>query len=201
MNYIIFALGNPGEEYSKTRHNTGKIILESVAKHLKASEWEDLKRGVARVSKVKIGTKKAELVSSETYMNKSGLVAKLYITSKKKAEFLVVIHDDLDLPLGMMKCSFNRGTGGHNGVKSVAKAVGTEAFLRVRVGISKKGPKNRAKKPVGETAVEKHILGNFTPAEYIVISGLGKRVSDVLKTLITEGRESAVMLCNTNSDK
>ena len=125
-------------------------------------------------------------------MNKSALAVAPLVKGKKQAEQLVVIHDDLDIPFGSYKISFNKSSGGHKGVESIIRAVKTQAFVRVRVGISRATPKGAVKKPKGEVAVEKHILGKFSPAELATVAKLGRRVSDALSCLITEGREKAM---------
>ena len=99
-------------------------------------------------------------------MNKSGLAVKPIITSKKKAEALIVIHDDLDLPIGKFKISFNKSSGGHRGVESIIKAIKTEAFTRVRIGISPATPSGKLKKPKGEKDVGDFILGEFKKAKW-----------------------------------
>src|SRR6185436_8128053 len=109
----------------------------------------------------KVAGEKIVAVMPETFMNKSGSAVARFVKSKKAAETLVVVHDELDLPLGRIKMSFNKSAGGHRGVDSVRKAVGTEGFVRIRVGISGSTPGGKLKKPMGEEAVNKFILGKF----------------------------------------
>ena len=136
MSYIIVGLGNPGEEYKNTRHNTGRIILEQIRKKNDCNEWEKDKKTNSLVSKGSIGKEKVLLVEPEGFMNKSGSSLKTLITSVKKANSLIVIYDDLDLPIGTMKISFNKSSGGHRGVESIIKAIKTQEFIRFRIGIS-----------------------------------------------------------------
>ncbi|OGC79368.1 hypothetical protein A2852_00580, partial [Candidatus Adlerbacteria bacterium RIFCSPHIGHO2_01_FULL_54_23] len=119
MKWIIVGLGNPGKEYFGTRHNIGKEVLEA------------LKEKLSRDTKI------AEL---NVYMNNSGAAIRKAVPSKKAAERLIVLHDDLDLPLGSVKLSFGSGSGGHRGVESVIKALKTRDFVRVRIGISPATP-------------------------------------------------------------
>jgi PTH1 family peptidyl-tRNA hydrolase len=149
MSYVLVGLGNPGPEYEKTRHNTGRIVLEIFRKKCDFPDWEPDKKLKALVSKGKLGKAEILLLEPETFMNNSGGSVKPLITSKKKAESLVIIHDDLDLPIGSYKISFNRGSGGHKGVENIIKAIGTEGFVRVRVGISPVTPGGKLKKPSG----------------------------------------------------
>ncbi len=194
--HIIVGLGNPGEGYVKTRHNTGRIVLGKFVKEHTNGEMVFSKKHKALVSEGKIKSDKFIVVFPETYMNKSGMSVASLVTNKKKAESLVVVHDDLDLPIGKIKISFNRGTGGHRGVLSIVKALKTEGFVRIRVGISPSTPSGKTKKPSGESAVERHILGKFSSKEEELIKKITKRVEEALVVLITEGRESAMSKFN-----
>ena len=111
--FIVVGLGNPGEEYEKTRHNIGRIILDYYAKKNKFEEWLLDGKLKALTSDGLIGKNKVKLIEPETFMNKSGLSIKSLITSKKKAETLIVVYDDLDLALGDFKISWNKGTGSY----------------------------------------------------------------------------------------
>ena len=191
MHYIV-ALGNPGEEYKNTRHNVGRIVLEEFFKKNDFSEWTLNKKLKALSSEGKIGKEKVLLIEPETFMNKSGLSLQSIITSKKKAENLIVIHDDLDLPIGKFKISFNKSSGGHRGVESVIKAIKTEAFIRVRIGISPATPSGKLKKPKGEKEVGDFILGEFKKSEMETLKKISKKVATALEMIITEGREKAM---------
>ncbi|MCK5060084.1 MAG: aminoacyl-tRNA hydrolase [Candidatus Pacebacteria bacterium] len=189
--YIIVGLGNPGKEYAHSRHNTGHIIVEEVRILWKFPEWKEDKKLKALVSKGKRGGKSVTLVFPETFMNKSGVSLKHLVTSVKKAEKLGVVHDDLDLPLGTLKLSFNRGSAGHRGVESIMRAVKTKGFLRFRVGVSEKTSKGIPKKPRGEKAVNSFILNNFKPKEEGELKKVAHRVNIALDAWLTEGRGKA----------
>lgn len=192
MSYIIAGLGNPGAEYDDTRHNCGRIMLNFFAKKNDFSEWKEKANLRGLVSEGKVGKEKVVLLLPETFMNKSGESLKTAVKSVKAAERLVVVHDDLDLPLGRIKISFNRGPGGHRGVESIIRALKTEAFIRIKIGISPETPAGKLKKPQGEKEVEKHILGKFKPAEQVELKKVSKRVAEALEMLIIEGREKAM---------
>ncbi|MBU6431363.1 aminoacyl-tRNA hydrolase [Patescibacteria group bacterium] len=192
MKYIA-ALGNPGEEYENTRHNVGRIALEAFVKKNDFSDWVfDKKLKALSSDEGKIGKERVCLIEPETFMNKSGLSFQPIIKNKKKAEDLVVIHDDLDLPIGKFKISFNKSSGGHRGVESIIKAIKTEAFTRVRVGISPATPSGKLKKPKGEKEVADFILGEFKKSEMETLKKVSKKVSAALEMLIMEGREKAM---------
>ena len=144
--YYIVGLGNPGEEYKLSRHNTGRIIVEDFRKSEDLEDFEVDKKINALVSEGKLKKEKFTLILPETFMNKSGLSLKNLVTSKKKAENLVVIHDDVDLPLGRAKISFGSGSGGHKGVESIMRAIKTKDFARIRVGVSPTTPSGKIKR-------------------------------------------------------
>ncbi len=198
MAYIFVGLGNPGEEYLETRHNAGRIALEYAAKKFGGNEWEFNKKLNARVVNVKIGKKAGNLfVEPETFMNKSGVSVKPLITSVKKAESLVVIHDDLDLPIGRLKVSFNKSAGGHKGVESIIKAVKTEAFIRIRIGISPVTVGGKLKKPDHDDVTDNFIVANFKPKELEVIKkDISKKIAEVMEILVQDGLGQAMTIGN-----
>lgn len=179
MNWIIAGLGNPGEEYAGTRHNVGREFLMAIEK----------KEG----EKGKLFGKKVTVVTPDTYMNNSGAAFKKLVTSKKQAEMFVVLQDELDLPLGRVKIAFGSSAGGHNGIKSVEKAIKTKDYVRIRIGISPVTPSGKLKKPTGEKDVVNFVLGKFKPTEQDKLKKSKKLVRDALELLITEGRAKATM--------
>ena len=197
MNYIIVGLGNPGTEYEGTRHNTGRMAVEALAKRIGADEWKEDKKLKAETLKTKIGKNTALLIKPNTMMNKSGNAVGPLVKSKKAAETLVVIHDDLDIPFGKMKISFNKSAGGHRGVQSVIRAVKTEAFIRMRIGISPVTSNGKIKKPQGEKAVVELILGKFKPTELDELKKIMKKAAEGLEILVKEGRDKATGMINS----
>jgi len=203
MTYYIVGLGNPGREYENTRHNTGRVVLDAFRRAEGLPEWIFNKKLNALVSSGRIKSFNLNLILPQTFMNKSGdtlkqikdLRFKVQGKGKEKrteAVNLVVVHDDLDIPFGSYKISFNKSSGGHRGVESIIKVLQTTAFVRVRVGISPVTTKGLVKKPSGEVAVEKHILGKFSPDQLVALKKLSRHISDGLSCLITEGREKAM---------
>ncbi len=190
--YTIVGLGNPGEEYTDTRHNTGRHVLLQFLKMFDFPEMVFNKKYQALECVGKVKKEKVLVLFPETFMNKSGGSISSIITSKKKAESLVVVHDDLDLPIGKIKISFNRGTGGHRGVLSIVKTLKTEGFVRIRVGISPVTPSRKIRKPKGEKDVEKHILGKWKPAEIDALKKVSKKIAQALEVMITESKEKAM---------
>ncbi len=155
----VVGLGNPGAEYDGTRHNTGRMAAAVVADR-------DL-TGV-------------KVLVPDTFMNKTGGFVAKKVKSKAAAKKLVVIYDDMDLPLGTIRVSYNRGSGGHKGVESIMTSLKTKEFIRIRVGIDKKDD------------VEKFILGSFTPKEKEVLKKVFKRVVDAVEMLADAGLDAAM---------
>jgi PTH1 family peptidyl-tRNA hydrolase len=194
ITYTIVGLGNPGEEYVETRHNMGRMVLDAFVKKNKWTDWKEDKKLKALVSAGKIGKNKAVLLKPETFMNKSGESVKSLIKSKKTAEALVVIHDDLDLPLGKIKISFAKSSGGHKGVESIMRAIKTEAFIRIRLGISGETAGGKIKKPQGEEKVIDTILGEFKKNELDDLKNIIKKAVTGLELVITDGWEKGASL-------
>ena len=180
---LVVGLGNPGEEYKNTRHNTGRIIAGFIEKKLK--EQKNLPAG-----------RQVKFLTPDTFMNKSGKAVAPLVKTKKDLQQLIVIYDDIDLPLGKMKISYNRSSGGHNGLGSIIKALKSEEFLRIRVGISPATPKGVAKKPKGEKAVINFILGEFKKPELEILKKLSKKVAEAVETIFSESKEKAMSLYN-----
>jgi len=176
---LVVGLGNPGKEYENTRHNTGRILVGMIEKKLEDSKIKSLK-----------------FLLPETFMNNSGRVVAPLVKNKKDLKDLVVIYDDIDLPLGKIKISFNRSSGGHNGLGSIIKSLKSEEFLRIRIGISTATPSGKIRKPKGEKAILNFLLGEFKKSELETIKKLSKKVAEIVETIFTEGKEKAMSLYN-----
>jgi len=173
---LVVGLGNPGKEYENTRHNTGQIMVGMVEK--------------------KLDEMKIKFITPDNFMNNSGKAVAPLIKTKKDLENLVVIYDDIDLPLGKMKISFNRSSGGHKGLNSIIKALKSEEFLRIRIGISPETPSGKVRKPKGEKAVLNFILGIYKKSELEKLKKLSQKVAEAVKMIFTESKEKAMSLYN-----
>jgi len=196
MTYIIVGLGNPGEDYVDTPHNTGRTILERFQQEKCFSDWIKKKELKASVSKGKIEKKSVMLIEPENFMNNSGKSLIKLVNTKKHAEQLVVVYDDIDLPLGTLKISFNRGSGGHKGVESIIKSIKTRAFIRIRVGIAPTTPAGKIKKPKGADAVGHYILKKWTTKQRCQLDQIISRAVSAIETIICYGKEQAMMKWN-----
>lgn len=196
MTWVIVGLGNPDEEHVRTRHNAGRMAVEYFAKKNDFGEWKEDKKSRSFVVRGATGKHLAVCVLPNTYMNKSGSAAAHYVKSVKAAEKLVVVYDELDMPFGSIKISFDRGSGGHKGIESIARALKTKRFVRIRIGISRVNGKGEVQKPQGERDVEKFILGEFSVAEFSQLKDIFARANDAIAAIITEGREKAMNTFN-----
>ncbi len=192
---IIAGLGNPGKEYEETRHNAGRLVLEEFRQKNKLADWSFDKKLNALISPGIIKKNKVLLVWPETFMNKSGLALKKIIVSKKKAADLIIVHDDLDLPLGKFKISFGKNSGGHKGVESIIKNIKTKEFGRIRIGIAPTTPSGKINPPAGGPKIDKHLdflTQRFKPRELKTIKNISKKISQALETIITDGLQKAM---------
>jgi PTH1 family peptidyl-tRNA hydrolase len=197
MAFVIVGLGNPGKEYEKTRHNAGRLAVELLAKEEGFDSFIYKKTADALVSEGTIGKEKVILVLPETFMNKSGKSVMAFVKSVKAAKQLLVIQDELDLPLGVLKMVYGRNSGGHKGVESIMRGIKTKDFARIRIGISGEGKKHQVKKPSGEEKVVKHVIGKFKPAEEALLKKMLKKTTESARLFVTEGIEKATMEANT----
>ncbi|MHB1118395.1 MAG: aminoacyl-tRNA hydrolase [Minisyncoccota bacterium] len=192
MQYLIVGLGNPGEEYVNTRHNVGRMVLEVFRKKNEFPEWSLDKSVKALVSKGSFGKDKIILLEPDNFMNVSGKSVAPFVKNAKEAERTIVVYDDVDLPLGTMKISFNRSSGGHKGVESIIKALKTREFARLRMGICPMTPGGKPRKPKGEQAILEFIVGPFKKTEAEEIKKVTKKAAEALSLILIHGREKAM---------
>ena len=199
MAWVIVGLGNPGKEYEQTRHNAGRMAVEAFASENKLSEWKFDKKSNALIARGAVDGTLVVCVLPETYMNKSGSAVGKYVKSVKAAEKCIVVYDELDVALGGVKMSFNRGSGGHKGIESIARALKTKSFWRLRVGISPVTASGKLKKPQGEDAVLDFILGKFKSHDIAALKNVFKRTSRALEDVLAEGPMKAMNLLNSKA--
>jgi PTH1 family peptidyl-tRNA hydrolase len=203
--HIIVGLGNPGKEYEDTRHNAGRVILMLIAKKCAFSDWRKDGTLGALVAEGKLGKEKCMFVLPENFMNTSGAsVAPLIPSSSLKARKqalanLVVVYDDLDLPLGSFRISYNRSSGGHNGVESIIKKVKSQEFYRIRIGLSPQTPSGKTKRPKGgaEKTV-KFLMNTFKDPEMAVLKKESKKIAEAIEMLFAESANKAMSIFNSN---
>ncbi len=189
----MVGLGNPGEEYEHTRHNVGRTIVEKFVDVNDGTPWKKDAGSNSLLSQVKIGSHTIIAALPDTFMNKSGLAVG-YLTKSKTVppQRIIVVQDDLDLPLGGLKLSFARGSGGHKGIESVERALKTNEYLRIRVGVSGETPSGKIKKPKGDEKVLKHVIGDFKKTEESDLKKVIKKSVEAIQTIVEEGRGVAM---------
>lgn len=188
--FLIVGLGNPGKKYENTRHNIGFMIVESLKLKVKSfSDWKNNKKLLSEISEGEINGQKVILANPQTFMNLSGKAVKNLVNFYKiKLPGLVVIHDDLDLPLGKIKISVGRGSAGHKGVESIIRELKTKDFVRFRVGICPKTGK--PKNPEG------FVLQKFTKDEEKIVKEVIKKTCEATEFYLEEGLEKAMTKYN-----
>lgn len=202
---LIVGLGNPGEKYVSTRHNLGFSTVEKFLKNqtpLKETLWQDEKRFKSDTAKI-IWQKGVEkdieviLVKPKTYMNLSGLaVASLAGFYKIDPEDIIIVHDELDLPLGSMKIRIGGAAAGNHGVESIIEKLGTDKFWRMRLGIGVAHDKGGVAKHKVKNA-EDFVIGSFTHDEAGKVRELTKKAVKALEMCLDSGMERAMNRFNT----
>lgn len=180
LDLLVAGLGNPGRQYAATRHNVGWLVVDELASRHGGSFRGKFS---GQLTELRVGDRRLALLKPETYMNESGRsVAAAARFFKSPPEGLVVVHDDVDLEEGRLQVRAGGGLAGHNGLRSLADAIGSRDFLRVRIGVGRPGRGDR--RPVSD-----YVLSRF-PAETDVV-GLVGRAADAVEALSLEGLEAA----------
>ena len=166
--YYIVGLGNPGERYQNTRHNIGWLVLDALVTDVRLPQPVQSAQYSGWVSQGQWKGENITVLYPDTFMNNSGSAVKKLLPASESNQ-LVVLHDDIDLPLGEVRVAFGRGSGGHNGISSIINNLGTKDFVRVRVGVAKTAfwpwQQDKIRRPAGGGALEKFVLGEFTRRE------------------------------------
>jgi peptidyl-tRNA hydrolase, PTH1 family len=180
LDLLVVGLGNPGREYAATRHNVGFMVADELARRHGGS-WRSKFSG--EVADVRIDGARLALLKPQTYMNESGrsvaAAAKFY---KVSPEDLLAVHDEVDLEVGRMQARLGGGLAGHNGLRSMASALRSPEFLRLRIGVGR--PERGDPRPVSDW-----VLSPFEPD--VDVGGLVGRAADAVETLVREGLEEA----------
>lgn len=200
---VIVGLGNPGEKYTHTRHNLGFSVIEKFAKEHGVDDlWNHEEKMKADIVQFQFSGKnqtdeKVYLVKPTTYMNRSGLsVGAMSLFYKINSEDIIIVHDELDLPVGTMKIRRGGAAAGNHGVESVIEHLGTDAFWRFRLGIGVSHNHSEVGKQVIRN-VEDFVLGTFSHEEAGKVRELIKKSVKGLDVFISEGPERAMNQFNT----
>jgi peptidyl-tRNA hydrolase, PTH1 family len=190
--WLIVGLGNPGEEYARTRHNIGFQCVNLVARRHNLDF--DGKRAKARVAEGQIAGQRVVLAKPFTYMNLVGqsIVGLCQWYKVQPAQQLLLIYDDLDLPFGVLRLRERGSAGTHNGMKSVIGQLGSQVFPRIRFGVGQ-GPPGRD--------AARYVLGRFTRDEETQLPALQARVADAVEVILREGFTVAMNRYNRTTDE
>ena len=180
LDLLVAGLGNPGREYERTRHNAGWMVMDELARRHGGSFRSKFS---GQLSETRLDDLKLALLKPETYMNVSGqsIGAARKFFKVDPADVLVV-HDDVDLEAGRLQAKFGGGLAGHNGLRSIAQALGTNDFLRLRIGVGRPGRGDRR-------SVADYVLGGFEPE--VDLDLLIGRSADAVETMARDGLEEA----------
>jgi len=182
---LIVGLGNPGRAYSGKRHNVGFMSLRYLARG--QGVRFDKKKGLARIGNGVIAGQKVVLARPQTYMNLSGRsINRLMKTFQAGLDDIIVIHDDIDLPLGTIRIRRGGASGGQKGVASIIAELGSCDFIRIRIGIGRPAAETTGAR-ADQAEVIDHVLGDFSPAEKMVIIQVIPRVSQAIVCLLQNG--------------
>jgi PTH1 family peptidyl-tRNA hydrolase len=180
LDLLVAGLGNPGREYERTRHNAGWMVIDELARRhdgLFRSKFD------GQLSEIRLDGLRLALIKPETYMNVSGKsISAAGRFFKVEPESLLVVHDDVDLEPGRLQARAGGGLAGHNGLRSIASSLGTQDFLRLRIGVGRPGRGDR--RPVAD-----YVLSAFDPAEDV--KALISRAADAVEAIASDGLEPA----------
>ena len=181
---VIAGLGNPGAGYANTPHSIGFEVADAVALSAGAS-WKSSPAYKGDIATGRIGEKKVVLVKPMTFMNLSGdSVAPVVKYHNSTPEELIVVSDDIDLPVGRIRIRRGGSAGGHNGLKSVIERLGSQDFVRVRIGVGRD--------PEDRSAVISHVLGKFDPRVRGLMDEVVATAREAVECLVTNGLEIAM---------
>jgi PTH1 family peptidyl-tRNA hydrolase len=179
LDLLVAGLGNPGREYERTRHNAGWLVLDELARRHGGS-WRSKFSG--SLAETRVGDARVALLKPETYMNESGRSLGAATRFFKVApEHVLVVHDDVDLETGRLQARAGGGLAGHNGLRSLAQHIGSQDFLRLRIGVGRPGRGDRR-------SVADWVLSPFAPEDDQ--DALVARAADAVETIVGEGLEA-----------
>lgn len=189
--WYIVGLGNPGAQYTNTRHNVGWQVLDTYRAKVGLPEPVPSASASGAISCGVVASEEVTLLYPDTFMNNSGAAVKKLVSAADAAH-LVVVYDDIAIPFGEVKISFAKNSGGHNGIASIIDALGTKAFVRVRIGIA---PRRLLSGSVARPAPSKQaqfVLGTFSFRERTQLSTVLKTAATAIDQIVTHGHEYAM---------
>jgi peptidyl-tRNA hydrolase, PTH1 family len=190
--YYIVGLGNHGERYQGTRHNVGWAVCDHVRAKATLPDLAPDNSMSGRVTEGRVNGLEVRMLYPDTFMNNSGSAVAKFVPRSEVGN-LIVIHDDIDLPLGEIKLGKGRGDGGNNGIKSIIEKLGTKDFIRIRIGIAPRSFwTGEVKRPRGGGPLERFVLKPFTRSEAPKLEEVKERAYGALQEILQSGLESAM---------
>ena len=190
---LLVGLGNPGAEYQKTRHNVGFMVLEEIARKNNCT-FRESKKLNGKTCEIGLGINKTRLLMPNTYMNESG---KSVRSTKDWFNFethqLIVLVDDMDLPLGKIRVRAKGSSGGHNGLRSIINHLGTDEFKRLRIGIG--SPSEILKERKSKTV--SHVLGKFSKEEFVILNLIIQEIIMCIESITSNNWEKITTRLNS----
>lgn len=181
----VIGLGNPGMKYDRTKHNVGFMLLDIILKDLNLSYRNDFR---GKFTEGRLGENKILFLKPYTYMNLSGYaVAELVDYYKLLPEDVIVLHDDMDLPLGRIRLRAKGSSGGHNGLKSIITELGTQEFWRLKIGVGR---------PEQEEDVVGHVLSSFNKEEAKIVQDVMDRARKAILLWLENNQDEAMNIYN-----
>lgn len=176
-NYLLVGLGNPGIKYERNRHNIGFCLIDYFTSQINSEDYID--KFNSKYTLVRLNDNKIHIIKPQTYMNRSGVsVRNCKDFFKIAPNNIIVVYDDMDLTLGSLKIKSSGGSAGHNGIKSLIDEIGSNNFVRIRIGIGK---------PLNKENVNNYVLSNFKKDEFEALSRIKNRIEEIIKDIIFEG--------------
>ncbi|HTG45214.1 MAG TPA: aminoacyl-tRNA hydrolase [Verrucomicrobiae bacterium] len=186
--YLVAGLGNPGAEYRRTRHNAGFLAIERFGE-LHSAQWKEQSKFRSRVARIELGGCRVILCEPQTFMNASGEALVLLAEYHKvPSEHMLVVVDDADLPIGQVRMRSEGSSGGHHGLESIEKSLGTRHFPRLRVGIGRTDRELRE--------ITGHVLGRFSGEEADLLEMVLDRCARQIESYLSDGIQKAMSQFN-----
>ncbi len=176
MTFTLIPLGNPGTKYARTRHNVARVLLSMI------------KDEVMKISSL-------EIMIPSSFMNESGSAVHEYLRYHEGRE-IIVMYDDKDLPYGTFRISYDRGDGGHNGVKSIILALQKKDFIRIRIGIAPQEVDGKEIKAPHGDAVQSYVMGIIKEDEELVLRAVATRILGAIQSITEHGYQKAMEVYN-----
>lgn len=176
--YTLVPLGNPGSTYARTRHNVARVLLALI------------QHEVMKIPSV-------EIMIPSTFMNESGIAVREYLKYHTNRN-IIVMYDDKDLPYGMFRISYDRGDGGHNGVKSIIEALQKKDFIRIRIGIAPKDTDGKEVKAPHGDAVQSYVMGTIKEDEEEILRTIAARILGAIQLIVEQDYQKAMEVYNAS---